>query len=44
MWGLTGLAFELSVLGARLTLAKRLSTLVFPPVAGIVAQMLFRIR
>lgn len=44
MWGLSGLVFELSVLGPRLTLAKRLSTLAFPPVAGMVAQALFRMR
>lgn len=44
LWGLNGLAFELSVLGPRLTLAKRASTLVFPPVAGMLAQALFRMR
>jgi len=38
MWGLNGLAFEISVLGPRLTIAKRLSTLVFPLLAGLVAQ------
>jgi len=44
MWGLNGLAFEFSVLGPKLTLAKRLSTLAFPPVAGILAQILFHTR
>jgi len=42
MWGLNGLVFELSVLGPKLTLAKRLSTLAFPLLAGMLAQMLFR--
>lgn len=44
LWGLNGLAFELSVLGPRLTLAKRASTLLFPPAAGLLAQALFRMR
>ena len=44
MWGLNGLAFEISVLGPRLTLAKRLSTLIFPLVAGMLAQIIFGAR
>lgn len=44
MWGLNGLAFEIGILGLRLTLAKRLATLLFPPVAGILAQLLFGMR
>jgi len=42
MWGLNGLALELSLLGTRLTLAKRLTTLAFPPLAGVLAQLFFR--
>jgi len=44
LWGLNGLAFELSMLGFRITLVKRLCTLVFPPAAGLLAQALFRMR
>ncbi len=44
LWGLNGLVFELSVLGFRITLVKRLCTLVFPPAAGLLAQALFRMR
>ncbi len=44
LWGLNGLAFELSVLGPRLTLAKRASTLLFPLAAGLLAQAIFRMR
>ena len=44
MWGLNGLAFEISVLGPRLTLAKRLATLVFPLVAGMLVQLVVGAR
>ena len=42
MWGVNSLALEFSLLGSRLTLAKRLTTLVFPPLAGLLAQLFFR--
>jgi len=44
MWGLNGLAFEIAILGPQLTLAKRLVTLPFPPLAGILVQSVLRLR
>ena len=37
-WGVGALFFELAVLGPRLTLIKRLTTLIFPLLAGFIAQ------
>ncbi len=38
MWGLNGLAFEFAVLGPQLTVAKRLVTVPFPILAGLMVQ------
>lgn len=39
MWGIQGLFFELAILGPRLTLIKRGITIIFPPIAGLLAQL-----
>lgn len=40
MWALAGISFELAFLGPRITLLLRVSLLIFPPIAGFIAQML----
>ena len=43
-WALLGfgkLPFELAVMGTRFTLIRYACTLVFPPIAGLLAQALF---
>ena len=44
MWGLNGLAFEFAVLGPQLTAAKRLATLPFPMLAGLMVQAFVALR
>lgn len=41
LWALARLPMEVGILGWRLTLARVASTLVFPPVAGLIANALF---
>lgn len=42
LWGLTRLPLEIGILGWRLTLVRLATTVVFPPVAGLLAHALFR--
>ncbi len=41
LWAVTRLPMELAMLGPRLTIARVVSTLFFPPLAGIIAAYLF---
>lgn len=41
LWAVARLPMEVGILGWKLTLARVVSTLVFPPVAGLIAQALF---
>lgn len=41
LWAFSRLPMEVGVLGWRLTLIRVASTLLFPPLAGIIAQLLF---
>ncbi|MCA9417040.1 MAG: permease, partial [Candidatus Omnitrophica bacterium] len=41
LWAVARLPMEIGILGWRLTLARVVSTLVFPPLAGLIAQFLF---
>jgi len=41
LWGLGRLPYELALVGPRFTLMRMVSALVFPPLAGLVAQLLF---
>jgi len=40
MWTLAGIPYELTFLGPRITLLLRVSLLAFPPIAGLIAQIL----
>ncbi|MCA9439839.1 MAG: permease, partial [Candidatus Omnitrophica bacterium] len=40
LWAVARLPMEIGILGWRLTLARVVSTLVFPPLAGLIAQFL----
>ncbi len=44
LWAITRLPIEISLLGWRLTLARFASTLIFPPIAGLIAHLLFERR
>ena len=39
LWSVSRLPLELSIIGPKVTLARYLSTLVFPPLAGVIAQL-----
>ena len=41
LWAVPRLPFEIGLIGTRLTLFRFISTLVFPPLAGIIAQTFF---
>ena len=41
LWSVSRLPLEVSIIGPRVTLAHVLSTLVFPPIAGLIAQLFF---
>lgn len=41
LWSLNRIPMELGILGWRLTLARFVSTLIFPPLAGLIATLLF---
>jgi hypothetical protein len=41
LWAITRLPLELAIVGPRLTLIRLVSTLIFPPLAGIIASQLF---
>ena len=41
LWAITRLPMEVGILGWKLTMIRFASTLVFPPIAGILAQLLF---
>jgi len=41
LWSVSRLPLEVSLIGPRVTLAHVLSTLVFPPIAGLIAQLFF---
>jgi uncharacterized membrane protein YraQ (UPF0718 family) len=41
-WGVSGIPFSLSLLGPRIFLAKYISCLIVPLLAGIIAQILFK--
>ena len=41
LWAVARLPMEVGVLGWRLTLARLASTFFFPPIAGLIAQLLF---
>lgn len=41
LWAVSRLPMEIGVLGPKLTLIRVASTLVFPPIAGLIAQALF---
>ena len=41
LWAVTRLPLEIGIVGPRVTLVRVLSTLIFPPVAGLIARSLF---
>ena len=41
LWAVGRLPFEISLLGPKLTLIRFLSTLIFPPLAGLIARIFF---
>jgi uncharacterized protein len=41
LWSLNRIPMEVGILGWRLTIARAVSTLIFPPLAGMIAQMIF---
>ena len=41
LWSISRLPLEIGIIGPKVTLARYLSTLVFPPIAGIIAQLFF---
>lgn len=41
LWALARAPMEVALIGPRLTLIRFASTLIFPPIAGIIAQMIF---
>jgi uncharacterized membrane protein YraQ (UPF0718 family) len=41
LWAVSRLPLEISIVGPRLTLIRLLSTLIFPPIAGLIARGLF---
>lgn len=42
LWGINRIPLEVGVLGWRLTIIRFASTFIFPPIAGLIAQTLFR--
>lgn len=42
LWAVTRLPLEFALVGPRLTIVRLVSTAVFPPLAGIIANLLFR--
>ena len=42
LWAAGRLPYEIGLLGPRLTLIRFVSTLIFPPIAGMIAQLLFQ--
>lgn len=41
LWSVSRLPLELSIIGPKVTLARVLSTLIFPPIAGLIAHLFF---
>jgi hypothetical protein len=41
LWAVARIPMEVGILGWKLTLARVASTLVFPPIAGLIASVLF---
>ena len=41
VWSVARLPLEVGIIGPKVTLARYLSTLIFPPIAGLVAQLFF---
>jgi uncharacterized membrane protein YraQ (UPF0718 family) len=41
LWAITRLPMEIGILGWKFTLLRVVSTILFPPIAGLIAQMLF---
>lgn len=41
LWSVARLPLEVGIIGPKVTLARVLSTLVFPPLAGVIAQLFF---
>ena len=41
LWAIARLPMELAIVGPRVTLIRVLSTLIFPPIAGLIARALF---
>ena len=41
LWSISRLPLEMSIIGPKVALARYLSTLIFPPVAGVIAQLFF---
>ncbi len=41
LWGLSRLPIEVGLLGVKVTVARLVATLIFPPLAGFLAQLLF---
>jgi len=41
LWSLSRIPMEVGILGWKLTLARFVSTLIFPPLAGIIARLIF---
>lgn len=41
LWAVTRLPLEIGIMGWRFTLVRLASTVIFPPLAGLIAQMLF---
>ena len=39
LWSVSRLPLEVGIIGPRVTLARFLSTLIFPPIAGLIAQL-----
>jgi uncharacterized membrane protein YraQ (UPF0718 family) len=42
LWGINRLPMEVGILGWKLTMVRLASTFFFPPIAGLIAQMLFK--
>lgn len=42
LWAVSRLPLELAIVGPRLTIIRVVSTLIFPPLAGIIANLLFK--
>jgi hypothetical protein len=43
LWAVSRLPMEVGILGWRLTIIRLASTLLFPPLAGLIAQTLFQV-